>query len=311
MHALQVSLFGTPVILSAGRDITHLFSSRAIDLLAYLLLGHDRPHPREKLAETLWPEQPGAHSRKALRQALWSLRRIIAELLPGGSDFLTADSETIQINMTAGLWIDIAIFEAACNETRGIPGPHLSADMALRLHQAADLYTGDLLEGSYKEWCVYERERFHVMLITILDKLTDRALARHDAETAIEFGHRMLRFDRARERTYRQLMLASHLAGDRVGAIRHYERCVRALREELDVEPLASTVALYNRVRAGDASVGLGDEFGAAPAASEPRPENFQLQVTLSQLASIQQRIKHIEAELLEEIEALRGILRA
>jgi DNA-binding SARP family transcriptional activator len=39
-------------------------------------------------------------------------------------------------------------------------------------------------------------------------------------------------------------------AGDRVRAIRHFDRLAALLREELELEPDAETVELYERARA-------------------------------------------------------------
>ena len=59
----------------------------------------------------------------------------------------------------------------------------------------------------------------------------------------------ILRYDRARERTHRQLMRLLYMSGDRTGALRQYERCVSALREELGVQPDKLTLALYEEIR--------------------------------------------------------------
>ena len=44
-------------------------------------------------------------------------------------------------------------------------------------------------------------------------------------------------------------MRLHHLAGNRSAALRQYERCVAFLRQELDVDPSAQTVALYEQIR--------------------------------------------------------------
>jgi hypothetical protein len=45
-------------------------------------------------------------------------------------------------------------------------------------------------------------------------------------------------------------MLLKYRAGDRTAALRQYERCVRALAEELGVEPQKHTTQLYEQIRA-------------------------------------------------------------
>ena len=66
----------------------------------------------------------------------------------------------------------------------------------------------------------------------------------------MSYGDTILSYDRASERTYRQLMMMKYSSGDRTGALRLYDRCVTALREELAVKPERQTTALYDHIRA-------------------------------------------------------------
>ena len=83
----------------------------------------------------------------------------------------------------------------------------------------------------------------------ILDKLLVYCMSHEEFEAGQRYGGLILRYDRARERTHQLLMRLHYLAGDRTGALRQYERCVVALREELGVRPDRRTVALYEEIR--------------------------------------------------------------
>ena len=310
MEALRVSLFGAPVVRNSGHDITHQLGSRALHLLAYLVLRRDRPHSRERLAEELWSEQSGVNTRKRLRQALWTLRRVIACEPPTDDDLLLVDGTTIQLNSNSALWIDIATFEAAADAARGSSGASLSNAMAETLHRALALYTGDLLEGSYEDWCIIERERFQVMLISVLDKLTDWSLAQHDPESASHYGYRLLAQDPTRERAHRQVMLACSLGGDRAGAVRQYERCTEILREELDVGPSSYTTDLLNRILLENADLLSADPVEHWPQHTDPVPNEDQLGTAVQHLTCLHTRVKQIESELLQQIKILRAQLR-
>jgi DNA-binding SARP family transcriptional activator len=67
---------------------------------------------------------------------------------------------------------------------------------------------------------------------------------------AIGLAWRVLDQDRAYEDAYRLLMRAHTALGERTTALRLYERCVTVLREDLGVNPLPETVALYEQLRA-------------------------------------------------------------
>jgi hypothetical protein len=73
----------------------------------------------------------------------------------------------------------------------------------------------------------------------------DRRQAAREADAAV-------RLDPCREGAYRQLMRAYVAAGDRGLALRAFDRCRRALRDELGVDPSPDTLALYGQlIRAG------------------------------------------------------------
>jgi DNA-binding SARP family transcriptional activator len=183
-----------------------------------------------------------------LRQALWQLH---IALDPQGNDgrVLLVDPEWIRINSEIDLWLDVAEFEQACAALKGIPGQQLAADSASRLQNAADVYEGDLLEDCYEDWCLYERERLQNLYLGLVGKLMAYCEAHGEFEAGLAHGERILRLDRASERTHRQLMRLHYLGGDRTGALRQFSRCVAALDEELDVKPARSTVMLYEQIR--------------------------------------------------------------
>src|SRR6185369_1679789 len=96
---------------------------------------------------------------------------------------------------------------------------------------------------------LYERELLQNKYLMILDKLLGYCLTHQEFDAGQRYGALILRYDRAREHTHRRLMRLHHLAGDRTAALRQYERCALALREELGVKPDQRTVALYEDIR--------------------------------------------------------------
>ena len=117
------------------------------------------------------------------------------------------------------------------------------------LSAAAELYRGDLLEGCYQDWCLFERERLQNAYLTMLDKLMVRCQSAGSYEAGIAYGERVLRIDRAHERTHRRLMRMRYLDGDRTAALAQYDRCISALREELGVGPARLTSSLHDQIR--------------------------------------------------------------
>lgn len=263
MSTLHISLFGKLSIHRDQQPLAGLKASKAQELLCYLLLHRDHPHPRERLADLLWGDRSTSQSKGYLRKSLWQIQTALnSQAEPSGGHLLLVEPSWVQLNSEARFWLDVAVFEQAFNLVYRRPGKDLSLQCVESLCRAVDLYQGDLLEGWYQDWCLYERERFQYMYLSMLDKLTDFCETHQKYTAGQAYGTRILRYDRARERTHRQLMRLYYLAGDRTAALRQYECCTAILEEELEVRPARSTVALYQQIRADRLDV-------TAPAPSE------------------------------------------
>ena len=248
---LSIRLFGSFAVQRDGQYLPGLEAHKVQELLAYLLIHRGRPHPRETLAALLWGESTTAQSKKWLRQALWQLQSALDAAKPPGSEgALLTGPDLIQFNTRSDVWLDVTDFEHAFALSQGVAGEALDDMIAGCLRDAAALYRGDLLEGWYADWCLFERERLQNAYLMMLDKLMAHCETCCDYEVGIDYGMRILRCNRARERTYQRLMRLYYLAGDRATALRQYERCVAALVEELSVRPSARTTALYDQIRA-------------------------------------------------------------
>ncbi len=304
MGSLCVSLFGKFDVRCDGRVLTSLDVCKMQELFCYLLLFRERPHPRETLASLLWSDKSTAQSKRYLRKALWQLQAILEPLAGSiNGHLLLVEPSWIQINSEADFWLDVAAFEEAFHHTEGVPGRELDAGRVQTLRYASDLYQGDLLEGWYQDWCLYERERLQHQYLAILDKLMDYCEAHGECETGLAYGTRILRYDLARERTHRRLMRLHYLAGDRTAALRQYKCCVRALEEELGVGPAKRTLALCEQIQMDqiDVSTSAVAEVDTAPeAAASPLPEVLG---HLKQLQSILSEVQHKVQGEIESIE--------
>jgi DNA-binding SARP family transcriptional activator/transposase len=259
MRLLRIFLFGTFDARYGEQPLPGFQLHRVQELFAYLLLNRSHPVSREMIASALWTDS--AASRKSLRQTLWQLQTALDLVGAGTADrVLLVEPDRIRLNAAANVWLDVQVFEQAWERCRGVRGQELDAPGADQLRKAAQLYRGDLLESCYDEWCLYERERLHLLQLSILDKLMIYCEIQRQCETGVEYGVQILRSERACERTHRRLMRLHYLMGDRTAALRQYERCVAALAEELGARPSRRTQSLAEQIRL--------DLLGAPPSAS-------------------------------------------
>src|SRR6185312_8735466 len=180
-------------------------------MLAYLLLHHDAPQPRQQLAYLFWPDATEMQARNNLRQALHQLRHA----LPDADRFLHGDVHTLRWREDASFSLDVAAFGHAL--ARADTAEHLSDPSAWlgALEEAVGLYRADLLPSCYDEWIVPERERLRLRYLEALAALVRLLEARHDCAAAIRHAQAWLRYDPLAEDAYRALMRLFALTNDR------------------------------------------------------------------------------------------------
>jgi predicted ATPase/DNA-binding SARP family transcriptional activator len=219
-----------------------------------------RAHPVERtvLAFTLWPDESEANAHTNLRRHVYLLRGILPPT-QAGVPWLLSDTATIQWNPAADYWLDVAEFERL-------------SDSRDTMAEAVALYKGELLESVYDDWLFYERERLRHLYFADLTQLIVQSRALRDYPVAIEYARQLLNRDPLREDTARELMTLRYEAGDRGGALQEYERFGRHLREELAVDPMPETAALYEAIVDNARLPGGVPEADTTPSGDGERP---------------------------------------
>jgi DNA-binding SARP family transcriptional activator len=307
MTPLRIQLFGRLSVSYEGRNLHSFDAGKVQELLCYLVL-YRKPHARETLAGLLWGDSSTAQAKKYLRQALWQLQAgLETNLGPLDQRLALVEADWVGLNPDLNLWLDVAEFEKVAAPLNRRSHQQFNSEDALNLENAIRLYQGDLLQGCYQEWCLYERERLQNIYLATLDRLIGYCEAHDLFEQGLSYATEALRFDPARERTHGQLMRLYLAAGDRTAALRQYQRCVAALKAELGVSPSARTSTLFKRIQADEinpSSPASGDDSSAAGRAMRLLPEVLEhlktVHSTLSNIQSqVQKDIRDVETALI------------
>ena len=319
MAILRIQLFGKFQISRNGAPVAGLDAARLRELLAYLLVHRNRTLARENLAGLFWGEYSKERARKYLRQSLWQLSTIL-ESKESKHQWLWVEPEWVQFRSDQGLWLDVDEFESVLQQSAvskrqrdGNASPTVQENGSLgeelplwqKLREAADLYRGEFLPGCYQDWCIFERERLQDLYLKLLDELMDACEASEEFELGLEYGMRVLRYDKARERTHRRLMRLYFLSGDRTGALRQYQRCLMALTEELDIEPTQLTRTLVEQIRSGTVHPEPRIYLSAA---SSPDPK--KLAEVLVHLNSLRQVFQTLQKQVTQDIHVVEQLLQ-
>jgi DNA-binding SARP family transcriptional activator len=189
-------LGGFQAQLPSGQ-VLNLPSRKARALLAYLALVPGQAHPRDKLAALLWGDSSDDRARHSLRQALVRIREGLRHAVPGA---LLEEGETVALNADAAD-VDVETFRRLAR-----------TGTATALKGAARLYRGDLLEGldvvepSFEDWLLTERERLREMALEVLARLLAQQNEAGAVDGAIETAVKLLGLDPAQEAVHRSLM---------------------------------------------------------------------------------------------------------
>ena len=232
---LRINLLGKPEVWLDGVQLTS-FSTAKTEALLYYLAATGQAHSRETLAGLLWGEMPEANARRNLTKSLSVLRRLL-------KPFLLIEPQRVGLVPNAAVALDVA------HLTTAVSSPQPSPDVTT-------LYRGDFLEGffvkdalAFDEWLLTQREHFREMAIGALEKLMMQAASKGKYAVGITYGRQLLELDPWREPVHRQLMLLLARHGQLAAALAQYEQCCQILADELGVEPMPETTALFQRIQ--------------------------------------------------------------
>jgi predicted ATPase/DNA-binding SARP family transcriptional activator len=272
MARLSLVLLGAFQARLDGQLLTGFESDKARALLTYLAMEADRPHNRAQLAGLFWPDWPDAAARGHLRHALANLRQLLGDAV-SDRPFLRVTRSTLQFNLDSDSWIDAVQICRSLTTFLSSPGDRTGEDLRQIEHAIAGYHSpflaGFFLTGcaEFEEWVLLTRERLQRQVLETLRLLTDHFEARGNYSQALAYGQRRVELEPWLEEAHYQLMRLLALSGQRSAALAQYERCRRALVDELGITPSTETTALFERIRTESTGMGAGQQVSrGAPA---------------------------------------------
>jgi DNA-binding SARP family transcriptional activator len=242
---LEIRLFGTGQASYNDQLVQDFPNQQPFLLFCYLLIHKGYPHHREHLSTLFWGDSSTQTARKRLRNALWRLRKLFESVGMNIDDYFLIADDTLSFITTSTYWLDIEVFQKGIETCKDLTGRDLSSSQVERLENAVDLFIGDLLESSYEDWLLYDRERYQMDYLNALNKLMIYHGINGNYERGLAYGDSILEIDSTREKVHRQMMWLYSLAGNRNAAISQYKRCREILREELGILPMIETQNIY------------------------------------------------------------------
>lgn len=223
---ISLSLLGVPQ-LKVDEHLVRLPYLKA-EVLFYYLAVTSQPHSRAALAALLWSKSPEPQARNSLRNAVYSVRKGLAQANP-----LLVERDTIYLN-PAMVQLDLAQFQTILEHP---------PDTTI-LAKTLALWRGPFLDGlhlpdtpAFEEWLVEQRLKYEALYCQGLFDLSQRFTADKHLPQAQQTIEKLLAIDPLNEAGHQHLMRLYMQTGNRAAALRQYETLRVKLREELGVDP--------------------------------------------------------------------------
>jgi DNA-binding SARP family transcriptional activator len=293
-HALSVNFFGPTLFYVAGTPVAIGLKGTTLELLWYLMIHAGHEIRRECVADRFWRASDESRQRSALSSALWRISKKIPS--HPGLALHTTDS-TVYMTIDESIPVDsrelCALVHEACHSE------NLDRSCAQRLEAALRASEAPFMDGIGADWALAERERISSIRIRGLIALMRWNGENRRYEDAIQIGRRILSEDPFREAVQIDMMWLYVLNGQRAQAIRQYQGFVRILADELGIEPMPETQALFDHIR-NDLDRGIDG-------AGDPRPETVRVGRSRESLAVLLTAVEQSRRELYQTLRSQLG----
>jgi DNA-binding SARP family transcriptional activator len=249
--SLVVYCLGPFRVYQNDQLITDWDSLKARSILKYLAAHRRTPIVKDILMDLFWPDADPEAARRNLHQAIYSLRQMLRRGYPG-FPHIQFENDCYLLNPEMDIWLDCEEFQEHVQAGRRLEAAGRIAEAMAAYGIAEGLYQGDFLEEDlYEDWPSLQREQMRNMYMDIIDRLGEYYVQQGEYTPAIALCQKVLAQDNCYEAAHRRLMRCYLAQEQRHLAVRQYQTCVQALKEELDLAPVEETVALYRRITTG------------------------------------------------------------
>ena len=242
-----ICLLGGFRLVKSGQQFTLRNAEKICALLAHLAIQDHFGASREHLIQAVWPNTQAELAGHALNSLVYNLHKMLGDAIGGARPVFVVDGH-YQLNVDAGIGVDIAYFDVLTRE-----GKHAERagqlGAAIRTYERAiQLYRGDLCTVSDARSLIL-CEALRAQHLTLLAQVADHYFNTGDYATCLVYAVRLLAADPCREDAHRAVMRCYIRLGERAQAMHQYRVCAAILRNEFNVAPEPATEALYEQIQ--------------------------------------------------------------
>lgn len=204
----------------------------------FFLLVVSRPEgvTKEAIGEILWPNSSANELRLRFKNTIYRVRRAL------GSDVILFDNDTYRFNKNLDYEFDVELFLESIEKLKSTED--LEQKLSL-IRNVLRVYKGVFLPEISSPWVATEREFLNRQYQYVLNEAARISYELGQYEHAITYSQRVVASDPLDENAYRIAMRSYAALGNQAGIVKEYEKCRRAINEELGTPPSQPTRQLY------------------------------------------------------------------
>ena len=243
MNPFYLTVLGPPELRGPNGDPIRFRTRKHLALLVFLAVEKSFPHRRDRLASLLWPKVGIDEGRHSLATGLSVLRSRL------GADAFESGRDTVRL-IHGRVVTDLLALEAGIDSKPTAPLPRLFLE---------DFEAGEVPE--FQMWCDARRaENMPRIEAAFIARIAD-CRRRGDAHSMEQLALHLQKVDSLNEAGARAHLEARTMLGDRIGALRLYDRWRTSLAEELGATPTRQFERLVGRLRLDAITMEVPESF--------------------------------------------------
>jgi DNA-binding SARP family transcriptional activator len=245
---VRVEVLGPLRVLMDGRPVEHPLVRRARVRAVLAILCVERTVSRERLMDLLWPDLDGRRAAHNLRVTLTYLRRLLGQEATSDDSPLRVEHQQLRLVRSDRFGVDLWDLRDELDGARRAEAAGATDDVEMALGRAVALWRGEpLTDLHFVEDAAVVCEGLAIQLTDAALTLAERRLAEGNVPATLALVEQARSASPHSERAAR-LAIAAHLQrGDAVALAEAVAR-LRALLDDLGVEPEPSTLILLRQV---------------------------------------------------------------
>ncbi|KOO48891.1 BTAD domain-containing putative transcriptional regulator [Viridibacillus arvi] len=249
-HMYTIQLFGAITLYRDGEVIVEKEWQRekAKELFIYLYLNRTRFVSKEEIINVLWPKATEETMTRDFKVAYNALLKVLEpNRLPRiESAYVVRKQSMYKLITQHCMKSDLDFFRQFISLGMQQKNPNLSNEWLLR---GIRIYTGDFIaDKKQSEWLQDIREELKYIYMEGIERLAQNYVRLKEFSKTVFWAEHLLKQDNTWEEGYRLIMYGYFQLQNRTQAVRWFEKCEQVLKNELNIEPMETTIQMYEMI---------------------------------------------------------------